>query len=277
MEIMIFMNTKRERATVRMGKDNFFMSAHKKNRVRLRALVLMAVFAALAYAAMFVFRFNVTFLTFDLKDSVITIAGLLMGPFTAATVSLLVATLEFITIGDTGWYGFLMNFASSVTFSVVCAVVYRRNKKLSGAIISLASGVVALVAVMLTLNLVVTPFYMGAPRSAVIDMIPTLLLPFNLIKALVNASLVLILYKPVRRAMQAANLLPRAVSGESTPAADPAEKKKSARRSLWITLGGLVFMAAVIFLFVTLLHGNFSWVGDFTWFENLADLFGASQ
>ena len=270
------MNIEREHATVRMGKDSFFMSVSKKNRVRLRALVLMAVFAALAFAAMFVFRFNVTFLTFDLKDSIITISGLLLGPVAAAVVSLLVATLEFITIGDTGWYGFLMNFASSATFSVVCALMYRRNKKLSGAIISLASGVVALVAVMLTLNLVVTPFYMGAPRSAVIDMIPTLLLPFNLIKALVNASLVLILYKPVRRAMQAANLLPRSVSGEGA-SADPADKKKQARRSLWITLGGVVFMAVVIFLFVTLLHGNFSWVGDFTWFENLTDLFGASE
>ena len=258
------------------GKGYFFMSVKHNKRLRLRDLVLMAVFAALAFAAMFVFRFNVTFLTFDLKDSIITISGLIMGPVTAATVSLLVATLEFITIGDTGWYGFLMNFASSATFSVVCAVVYRHNRKLSGAVISLASGVVALVAVMLTLNLVVTPFYMGAPRSAVIDMIPTLLLPFNLIKALVNASLVLILYKPVRRAMQAANLLPRSVSGEGA-SADPADKKKQARRSLWITLGGVVFMAIVIFMFVTLLHGNFSWVGDFTWFENLTDLFGASE
>ncbi len=260
-----------------MGKDSFFMSVSKKNRVRLRALVLMAVFAALAFAAMFVFRFNVTFLTFDLKDSVITISGLLLGPVAAAVVSLLVATLEFITIGDTGWYGFLMNFASSVTFSVVCAVVYRYRKKLSGAILSLASGVVALVAVMLTLNLVVTPFYMGAPRSAVVDMIPTLLLPFNLVKGLVNASLVLILYKPVRRAMQAASLLPRTASGENTPSVDAAQKKRLARRNLWVTLGGLAFMTVVILLFVTLLHGDFSWVGDFTWFENLTDLFGASQ
>ena len=252
------------------------MSVKRKNRVDLRELVLMAVFAALAFAAMFVFRFNVTFLTFDLKDSVITVAGLLLGPVAAATVSLLVATLEFITIGDTGWYGFLMNFASSATFSVVCAIVYRYNRKLSGAIVSLASGVVALVAVMLTLNLVVTPFYMGAPRSAVVDMIPTLLLPFNLIKGLVNASLVLVLYKPVCRAMQAARLLPRSASPDEATADDPAQRKRRARRTLWVTLGGLAFMAVVIFLFITLLHGSFSWVGSFTWFENLADLFGVS-
>lgn len=237
----------------------------------------MAVFAALAFAAMFVFRFNVTFLTFDLKDAVITISGLLLGPLAAATVSLLVAVLEFITISDTGWYGFLMNFASSATFSVVCAVVYRNHKKLSGAIISLVTGVVALVAVMLTLNLVVTPFYMGAPRSAVIDMIPTLLLPFNLVKGLVNASMVLILYKPVCRAMQAAKLLPRSIDGDDMLSSDPAQKKQRLRRTLWVTLGGVAFLAVVIFLFVTLLHGDFSWVGDFTWFENLTDLFGASQ
>ena len=88
------------------------MSTNRNHRTRVRTLVLMAVFAALAFAAMFVFRFNVTFLTFDLKDAVITISGLLLGPLAAATVSLLVAVLEFITISDTGWYGFLMNFAS---------------------------------------------------------------------------------------------------------------------------------------------------------------------
>ena len=242
-----------------------------------RRLTLTAVFAALAFAAVFVFRFNVTFLTFDLKDSVTTIAGLLLGPWAAATVSLLVATLEFITIGDTGWYGYLMNLAASATFSVVCAVVYRYNKKLSGAIIALASGVVALVAVMLTMNLVVTPFYMGAPRSAVIDMIPTLLLPFNLIKGLVNASLVLILYKPVCRAMQAAKLLPKSIAGEDALSSDPAQQKQRRLRNLWVTLGGIAFLALVIFLFITLLHGDFSWVGSFHWFENITDLFGVSS
>ena len=242
-----------------------------------RRLTLTAVFAALAFAAMFVFRFNVTFLTFDLKDTIITIAGLMLGPVVALTVSLLVAVLEFITVGDTGWYGFLMNFASSATFSVVCAVVYRYNKKLVGAIIALISGVVALVAVMLTLNLLVTPLYMGASRSTVADMIPTLLLPFNAIKGAVNAALVLILYKPVRQAMQAAKLMPKSAAAESQPAPDPSEKKKRILRSVCVTACGAVILVVVLILFVTLLHGDFSWVGKFTWFENITKLFGAES
>jgi hypothetical protein len=107
-------------------------------------------------------------------------------------------------------------------------------------------------------------------------MIPTLLLPFNLVKALVNASLVLILYKPVCRAMQAARLLPASSSDSAVPT-DPAQKKQRILRNLWVTLAGIALLAVVIFLFLTLLHGDFSWVGDFTWFENLTDLFGVSE
>lgn len=242
-----------------------------------RRLTLTAVFAALAFATIFVFRFNVTFLTFDLKDTIITISGLMLGPLVSLTVSLLVAVLEFITVGDTGWYGFLMNFASSATFSVVCAVVYRYNKKLSGAIIALVSGVVGLVIVMLTLNLLVTPLYQGVSRSVVVDMIPTLFLPFNAVKGVVNAALVLILYKPVRQALQAAKLMPKSAPAEAQTATDPSEKKKRILRSVCVTGCGILLLTAVMILFMTLLHGGFSWIPEFTWFENFKGLFGASS
>lgn len=250
------------------------MSAKKKNSTRLRTLVLAAVFAALAFASIFVFRFNVAFLTFDLKDAIITLSGLLLGPVTAFTVSLLVAVLEFITIGDTGWYGFLMNFASSATFSVVCAVVYRYNKKLLGAVIALASAVVALVAVMLTLNLVITPLYQGVSRAVIAEMIPTLFLPFNAVKAVVNAALVMILYKPVHQALLAAKLLPRSLAAEEQTGSEPADRKKRILRSVGVTVCGLLLLGAVLAVFVTLLHGGFSWLPTFTWFENFKGIFG---
>ncbi len=220
-----------------------------------RRITLSAVFAALAFAAMSVFRFNVQFLTFDLKDAVITLSGILLGPLTALTISLLTALLEFITISDTGWYGFLMNFASSATFSVVCAVVYRYNKKLSGAIIGLAASVVVLVTVMLGLNLVVTPLYQGWPVSAVAEIIPTLLLPFNMVKGMTNAALVLILYKPVHRAMQAARFLPKSQTADDS--SDPSEKKKRLLGSILASVGGLLLLAAAIAVFYLVLHGRF--------------------
>ncbi len=220
-----------------------------------RRMVLCAVFAALAYAVMFVFRFNVQFLTFDLKDAVITIAGLLLGPVAALVISLLVALLEFITHGDTGFYGFLMNFASSATFSVVAALVYTYRKRLSGAIAGLICAVVALLGVMLGLNLLVTPLYTGMTAADVAGMIPALLLPFNAVKAMANAALVLVLYKPVSRAVQATGLLPRPV-GSSAP--------RGGRLwvSLAVTAAGLLLLCAAVLIFVLALDGRLELFGS---------------
>ncbi len=54
--------------------------------------------------------------------------------------------------------------------------------------------------VMLLANLFITPFYMGVDRSAVVELIPSVLLPFNLIKSVINASLTLLIYKPITKA-----------------------------------------------------------------------------
>ena len=57
-------------------------------------------------------------------------------------------------------------------------------------------------------NLFITPIYLGQPRSAVIDLMPVLL-TFNVMKALLNAAVVLFLYKPVSNALKAAKLIDR--------------------------------------------------------------------
>lgn len=172
-----------------------------------KKIVGMAMFAALAYAVTFVFRIPVMFLTFDAKDTVITIASLIYGPIAGVIISLIVALIEFISISSTGVYGLIMNFASSAVFSSVAALIYKYRKNASGAIIALYSASVALVAVMLCLNLLVTPYFMKQPTAAVIALLPKLIIPFNTAKALLNTALVMILYKPVTVAMRRAKLL----------------------------------------------------------------------
>jgi riboflavin transporter FmnP len=225
-----------------------------------RRLTLTAVFAALAFASVFVFHFKVSFLTFDLKDAIITLAGLLLGPMAALSISFLVPILELSTFSETGWYGFIMNFASSAVFSVVCSVIYRYMKKLSGAIISLAAGLAAMVAVMMGLNLVVTPLFTGVSGEEVAGMIPTLLLPFNVVKGVFNASLVLIFYKPVRRAMQAAHIMPRSPMHAKADV-DTETKKKRTWVSVTVSLAGLLLLAVAIVVFIFVLHGHFEFFG----------------
>ncbi len=174
---------------------------------KFRRIALIALFGALSYVLMLVIHFKISFLTLDLKDTIIALSGLYFGPLAALTLSLLVPLLEFITVSDTGVYGLLMNFLGSAAFSVTAAVIYRYKKSFAGALIALFSAVAALVAVMLTFNLLVTPHYMGVTVAEVQALIPTLLLPFNLIKAILNMGFVLLFYKPISTVMQRMGLI----------------------------------------------------------------------
>ena len=177
------------------------------NRERINKMVICGVFAAFAYVCVCVFRIKVSFLTLDIKDAVITTAAMIINPIAGVFISAVVALLEMVTISDTSYYGFIMNFLSSATFSAVASLIYRSRKSLTYAIGGLVCAAMALTAVMMLANLFITPFYMGVERSMVVGLIPKLLLPFNITKAILNASLVMIIYKPIATALRRAKVI----------------------------------------------------------------------
>ncbi len=168
-----------------------------------RLVVVHALFCAVAYLLMFMLRISGIggFLTFDAKDAVIIIASMIFGPLSGIIIAFTVAFIEMVTVSATGVWGAIMNFCSSAVFAAVSSVIYnycpRIKKKLSGAIIGLSVGCASTVIVMLIMNLIITPIYTKMPVSVIASMIVPLLLPFNLIKTILNASIVMLLYKSV--------------------------------------------------------------------------------
>ena len=211
-----------------------------KSSIDTKRLVGISMFCALAYGATFVFRIPVMFLTFDAKDTIITIAALMYGPVSGVAISLVTALIELITISGTGVYGFIMNFASSAAFSATAALIYKYKRNASGAIISFYTASLVMVTVMMLLNMFVTPYYMGVTTETVIDLIPTLFFPFNLAKALLNSALAMMLYKPVTVAMRRAGLL----KGSG--------KMQINRSSLAIYITAAITLAVAVVLFVIL-------------------------
>ncbi len=225
-------------------------NARKNSGQTVKKMVMSALFCALAFATMFLLRINVVFLTFDAKDAVVTLAGLLFGPGYALGISLTVALLELISVGDTGFWGFLMDFLSTASFSCSCALIYKYKKNIKGAIGGLIAGAATMTAVMLLFNLFIVPLYTPAyTTGAVAAMIPTLFLPFNLTKGILNAALVLILYKPVSNAMKAAKILP------DTRGASQGKQSNWAF-SLAITAIGLAAMALCVVVFFVFLDAR---------------------
>lgn len=179
---------------------------NRKTSLDIKKTASIAMLSALAFLARLVFKIPVSFLTFDIKDTVIALGGLVFGPVSGVVIALVVSLVEMI-ISETGPIGFIMNFVSSAVFAGVASLIYKFKRTFNGAIIGLYSSVAATTAVMLLMNVILTPIYQGVPRSAVIAMLPTLFLPFNFAKTLLNAAIVMLIYKPVVMALRKAKIL----------------------------------------------------------------------
>jgi riboflavin transporter FmnP len=223
-------------------------------------MVAIAIFAALAYVSVALIRIPVMFLTFDFKDVIVTVCGLFYGPLAAVTLAVVVPLLEFITISDTGVYGLIMNFLSSFAIAFTASLIYKFKKTLLGAIIGLVSGVFAVTAVMMLANLLITPYFMHAPVETVVSMIPTVLLPFNFTKAVLNAAVTLLLYKPISRILKKSRLSGREISDV---AVEEEQKKGFDLRSVIVLTIALVITAAALSVMIFVLGGRISFFDIF--------------
>lgn len=206
---------------------------------KVKRLVTLGMLSAVAYIAVFFLRIPVVlFLSYEPKDVVITIGGLIFGPAAALTVSVVVSFIEYLTISGTGLWGLLMNVLSTCSFACTASWIYRKKHNMRGAVTGLLVGVAVMVPVMLLWNYLITPIYMGQPRAAVEALLLPAFLPFNLFKGGMNAALTLFLYKPVVRGLRKASLIPS--EGE----------KKSGKKLGMLPAALLILASSILILLV---------------------------
>ena len=220
------------------------MSTAKQNNEKLKALLCMAMLAALAVVADIFLRIPGIggFLTYEPKDVILTIGGFIFGPLAGILMSLIVCTIEMVTVSTTGFIGLLMNFLASAVFVGVSTVIYSRKKTLSRAIAGLAAGSLSMLVIMLLWNYIMTPVFMGVPREAVLGMFLPLLIPFNLLKAALNSALVLFLYKGVVTALRKSKLIPARESNDG--------EKKKLNTVILISISAVLVITLVIVMLI---------------------------
>lgn len=230
------------------------MSNSSRSRIELRTWVSMAMLTAVAYVVMLLSKALPQvngFLQMDLKDTIICIGGFIYGPLSAAIISIVVALIEMFSVSDTGPIGCLMNVIATGAFCCTASFVYKKVHTRKGAVIGLTTGVVVLVVVMLLWNYLITPIYQKVPREVVAAMLPTVFLPFNLVKGGLNMAIILLLYKPVVTALRKARLAPesrKATDSTVTLNSEPANAAQAKK----LNAGFLLFAFALLATFVTL-------------------------
>lgn len=173
-----------------------------------KRLTLIGMLCALAVLAVALIRIPVVlFLKYEPKDVVIVLGGLMMGPLSAAVISVISSVIEMLTISDTGPWGLLMNVIASCAYACTAAVIYKKKRTANGAVAGLLCGTAAMAATMLLWNYLITPIYMGTPREVVAGMLLPTFLPFNLVKGGLNTGITLLIYKPLITALRKARVL----------------------------------------------------------------------
>lgn len=212
-----------------------------KRSNHIKMLSTLGMLSAMAYVITFLCRISiipsVPFLDLEFKSAIILIGGFIYGPLPAFLVTCVVCFLEMLTFSSTGIIGCIMNILATAAFVCPAALVYKKKKTLTGAIIGLGAGTVLMTAVMLLWNYLVTPLYMNVSRELIVTLLLPAFLPFNLIKGALNSSATLLLYKFVVTALRKARLLPRTYESS---------KKKSTTFISSIILSLLIIITCVL-------------------------------
>ena len=216
---------------------------NKQSLLSTKNIMIMGMIAGIAFLMAATLRFPVIpavgFLRFDPKDIVIVIGGFILGPLASLIIAVVVSLVQMFTTSSTGLIGFFMNVVSSVAFACTAAYIYSKKRTLSGAVIGLAAGIVIMTVAMVLWNYILTPIFMGWPRPAVVAILWTGIVPFNLFSGVLNSAIILLIYKPITAGLVAANLI-------------PAKSKQAGTRKIFnpalIAITSFVILTAVVLL-----------------------------
>jgi len=141
------------------------------------------------------------FLLYSPGDLPIIVASVVVGPIAGAAAAFVNATLFVVFTGQGGPWGAFMHFVASGGMAMVIGCLAKKTGMLH---FSMLAGILTRVALMVPLNMVVTPIYTGAPRAVVMKMIVPVIVPFNLIHAGINTVVSYAVLKGLPRRVTAA-------------------------------------------------------------------------
>ena len=170
----------------------------------LTAISCVLVFINFPYPLMPAFKY-------ELADVPILIATFSFGPAAGIIVTLIASFVQAFILGQDGLMGFTMHVLASGSFVLVAGLVYRGGNRHTkkGAVIGLILGVITMTVVMCFANYILDPIFYGMPKEAVAKLIVPAVIPFNAMKAGINALVTFFVYKRI------SNLIHRAMNQQA--------------------------------------------------------------
>jgi riboflavin transporter FmnP len=179
-----------------------------------------SILAALSVGVIYLVRLplipSASFLEYDPADIFILLAGLFLGWQYGLGTLVAASAVQALTVSSgSGVYGFVMHvIATGALLTVTCLVreitLRKQLKDLIFLPVCLVLGCIAMTAVMVPANLLITPAFMseimGIPRETVDSMIKDLMftgiIPFNALKSGINSAIACVLFFSLKPVLQ---------------------------------------------------------------------------
>lgn len=196
------------------------MSTNTGTRVKVRYMAQMGMLAAISVVLMLFeipLPFAPAFYEIDFSEVPVLVGSFAMGPLAGAGIEFLKILLNFAVNGtDTAGVGEFANLLIGCALVVPAALIYRKRRTKSGAVIGMAIGTAFMTFVGCFLNaFVLLPAYakaFGMPMDALVGMGAAVnhyitdlttfavfaVAPFNLLKGFLVSLIVLLIYKKIR-------------------------------------------------------------------------------
>ncbi len=177
---------------------------NKKNFLSTKLIVSVGIFSAISFILQLIVPYKVSgFLDIEISDLPPLILSLAYGPLWGVLAELIKNVLHCFA-SSTGFVGELANFTINGILCLVSGLVYKYHKNIKGAIAALLCGVAAMVIAGAFANrFIMLPLYMqGADAKTYIDIILTVIVPFNIAKGLILSLITFLVYKKVSKVIK---------------------------------------------------------------------------
>ncbi len=157
-----------------------------------RKISIMAMLTALSIILVYLIHFPIfpaaAYLEYDPADIPILIAAFMFGTVPGLAVTFVVCVLQGLTVSaQSGIIGIVMHLIATGSMVLAVGLIGKKNTIGVRNYIAAIVGSLAMTAIMIILNLVITPIFMGVPVSVVKGLLLPAIIPFNLIKAGINS------------------------------------------------------------------------------------------
>lgn len=176
-------------------------------KISVRQMTIMAVFISLSVISIYIMRVPIIpaapFLEYELGDVPMILCGLIYGPQSGLIVAFVASLIQSITVSaSSGWIGLIMHVIATGSLIVISSIVYNKYKSIKSLIVGLLLGSLAMTLIMIPLNLIFTVCFLGVPYNVVKGMIVPAILPFNLMKSIMNSAITLVLYNQLSKVVK---------------------------------------------------------------------------